>query len=254
MRKSTAKSRSLQHPWSFQRDECSAAFFFWFSAYNNSTKYSLVLRNLFFKKGWTCQNGFMWEWYFILKGNKWGLEWLSNIFRWKMKWKWSARLDQLRSDHAMKFIDVVDVFKLKHGKNMVKRCTINQIIGAVICNCKNGWLQHYIGASNYYFKWFSIYSCCNEFKVIHRFVLLYVLLLFAVTHKNECWRSITQHSKTKRTMNSFVFNVAQRTIVMFFDVQYKREINSFRNSFCLFWICGLYKECGFHKQNKYKYY
>ncbi len=29
----------------------------------------------------------------------------------------------------MKLIDIVDVFKLKHDKNMVKRCTIDQIIG-----------------------------------------------------------------------------------------------------------------------------
>lgn len=124
----------------------------------------------------------MWEWYFILKGNEWGLEWLSTIFRWKMKWKWRARLDQLRSDHAMKFIDVVDVFKLKHGKNMVKRCTINQIIGAVIFNCKNSWLQHYIGTSNYYFKLFSIYSCCNEFKAIHRFVYSCMFYFFLQWH------------------------------------------------------------------------
>ncbi len=93
----------------------------------------------------------------------------------------------------MKLIDIVDVFELKHDKNMVKRCTIDQIIGAVICNCKNDWLQHYI---------------CS--------------------------------------MTSFVFNDAQRTKVMFF-VEYKTEIKSFRKSVCVFWMCGLYKECGFHK-------
>lgn len=49
-------------------------FYFASQSKNNSTKHFCF--SWTFLKGWACQNGFMWEWYFILTGNKWNLKWL----------------------------------------------------------------------------------------------------------------------------------------------------------------------------------